>query len=88
VPYINRQDRIHWGKLLKPLLENFGEGTSAGELNYIITRLVKTFVDTRGGNYEAHNAAYGVLDCVAREFYRRQTSPYEDDKIQVNGDLY
>ena len=30
----------------------------------------------------------GVLECAKLELYRRVAAPYEDDKIDENGDVY
>jgi len=29
----------------------------------------------------------GVLECVKQEFYRRRAVPYEEEKIEENGDI-
>jgi len=56
-----------------------------GELNYVITNVVMR--SSTVGNYKEHNANLGVLDAVAREYYRRVVAPYEDLKILENGDI-
>lgn len=65
---------------------------SPGELNYAITTLVLAYCrqqSARGTtSYSIYNAVLGVLDAVAREFYRREVAPYEDRKIAENGDVY
>ena len=30
----------------------------------------------------------GVLECAKLELYRRMAAPYEDEKIEDNGDVY
>jgi len=57
-----------------------------GEVNYTITRIIDALYG--GGGYAVFNRAMGVIDCVAREFYRRKVTPYEDSKIVENGDVY
>lgn len=57
-----------------------------GIMNYVITRLTLNVYGV--GGYAIFNRAMGVLDCVAREFYRRKVAPYEDKKIKENGDVY
>ena len=59
---------------------------SPGTLNYIITRLVHWWLGDNP-NYERYNAAIGVLECAKLELYRRKVSPYEDEKINENGDV-
>jgi len=55
-----------------------------GELNYIITRMLKESYPLRYFNL---NRAVGVLECAKLEFYRRVVAPYEDTKIEENGDV-
>ena len=55
-----------------------------GELNYIITRILKETYPLRYFNL---NRAVGVLECCKLEFYRRVAAPYEDTKIEQNGDV-
>jgi len=60
---------------------------TAGEFNYVITRLVDTWLGT---SLSYHNIALitGVLENVKQELYRRLAIPYEDQKIVSNGDVY
>jgi len=39
-------------------------------------------------NYRNINELVGVFECAKLELYRRVASPYEDEKIQSNGDVY
>jgi len=55
-----------------------------GDLNYIITRILKESYPLRYFNL---NRAVGVLECCKLEFYRRVAAPYEDTKIKENGDV-
>lgn len=64
---------------------------SPGTLNYVVTRLVHDWVlnSTSGlPTYSTYNAAIGVLECAKLEMYRRVVSPYEDNKMRTNGDVY
>lgn len=58
----------------------------AGSLNYVITSLIHRAYGS-GLSYSAHNEIIGVLDCAKMEWYRRRTAPYEDTKIESNGDV-
>jgi hypothetical protein len=62
--------------------------SQAGVLNYCITALFNEVLKTRGINYSNVNELIGVLECAKLELYRRVASPYEDEKIQSNGDVY
>lgn len=59
---------------------------SCGELNFVITKLCLQYMMTP--SYSRLNEIIGVLECVKQEFYRRAAAPYEDKKIQENGDVY
>lgn len=62
---------------------------TAGQLNYQITGLVDRFItDNEGVNYTNLNTAIGVLECAKLELYRRLAGPYEDQKLQENGEVY
>lgn len=84
MPYIDPADRPRLDEVLDQLPE-----LSAGELNYVVTRLVGRFVQDRGGlRYANLNEAVGVLECAKLELYRRVAGPYEDVKSTQNGDAY
>ena len=62
---------------------------TAGELNFAITSLLLDYIeDVRGKSYEAYNEVVGVLESVKLELYRRAVAPYEEEKAEVNGDVY
>jgi hypothetical protein len=63
---------------------------TAGELNYAITLLIKQYAFERleGLNYQTINDVMGALEGAKAEFYRRVVVPYEDAKIEANGDVY
>ena len=69
-------------------LDNGGLPNSAGELNYVISSLVDEYLQEYGKNYTNINEVIGVLECAKLELYRRVAAPYEDDKIDQNGDVY
>lgn len=56
-----------------------------GNLNYIITRLIRKVYTV--GNYREINDCMGMLMCVALEHYRTNAAPYEDQKKFENGDV-
>ena len=58
-----------------------------GELNYLLTRVIQGYL-FRNRGYRGINDAIGALECCKLEMYRRVASPYEDQKIQENGDVY
>jgi len=87
VPYIKMEDRPRYEEPLKELigvLKSRPVENIDGELNYIITRILKESYPLRYFNL---NRAMGVLECCKLEFYRRVAAPYEDTKIEQNGDV-
>jgi hypothetical protein len=56
-----------------------------GVLNYIITRVCAKIITEV--SYSKIAIITGVLENVKQEFYRRMASPYEDKKINQNGDV-
>ena len=64
------------------------EDERAGMLNYTISSLLSRLSKGEGVNYSNINRMIGVLECVKLELYRRVASPYEDEKMQSNGDVY
>ena len=84
MPYIMKQGRPRYDEHLNAIGPHT---TSAGDLNYCITVLVHEYVRAHGQSYAVMNDCIGVLDAAKAEFYRRVVAPYEDVKIQENGDI-
>lgn len=61
---------------------------SAAELNYKVSALCNEMLKEKGVKYSEINALIGALECAKMELYRRIASPYEDVKIEENGDVY
>lgn len=61
---------------------------TAGELNYAITEMVLVYLGSFAPEYQKFNDAVGALECAKMELYRRAIVPYEDKKIESNGDVY
>jgi len=61
----------------------------AGELNFAISILVDNYLKDKGDiRYARINEVVGAMDCAKLELYRRIAAPYEDLKIEENGDVY
>lgn len=88
MPYINRdrKDQISGFPIDPRDSEGVHEPFEAGELNYALTREIIRYVDTL--NYKNINDIIGALECAKLEFYRRVAVPYEERKIDANGDVY
>lgn len=87
MPYITQEERPQYdevlGELIGLLKEKPPESVD-GHLNYVVTRVIKEVYPLR---YYHINKAMGVLECIQHEFYRRVAAPYEDTKIEQNGDV-
>ena len=60
---------------------------SAAELNYMITYCVKAFLNGRPLNYSVLNDCVGAIEGAKMEFQRRYVGPYEEKKLEQNGDV-
>ena len=87
MPYIERADRGEIDPILEKLLDSI-DSTNPGELNYVITRIITNRLYFDGPAYHIINELIGVLECAKLELYRRLAAPYEDKKIEQNGDVY
>ena len=79
MPYIEENDR-----------ESLESATplNPGELNYKITKTCIEYLESEGKCYKTINEIIGALECAKIEFYRRVAVPYEQTKIEENGDVY
>ena len=66
----------------------FSTPKNAGELNYLITTNLITYMYEKGESYQTYNDIIGALEGVKLELYARKIRPYEDEKIKDNGDVY
>jgi len=80
MPYIKRSLRLALDEKL-PTVE------TAAQLQYIIAKVVKSYMDQGAINYQRCNDIMGALAGAQQEFYRRVVVPYENQKIQENGDI-
>lgn len=87
MPYINKPARKFYDDTADELIDKFTRtGWCAGDVNYVFSKILWAWFKRRTG-YAAINEIMGVLSCIAAEFYRRQAAPYEDTKINKNGDV-
>lgn len=87
MPYLNPVSKEYY----YDFVESFKRRSilTPGELNYLLTELVKQYIRTGGkANYETYNSVIGTLECCKLEFCRRMLAPYEDKKKEENGDVY
>lgn len=83
MPYIDNEARNRVQVVFSPK----GSPQNAGELNYYFTVVVRRYLKEHGFNYQHINDCIGALEGCKLELYRRTAAPYEDNKIEENGDI-
>jgi hypothetical protein len=78
MPYIPQKDREQ--AMFSP--------QTPGDLNYSFTEQINVYLANKGTSYQTINDIIGALEGAKLEFYARVVRPYEDKKIQENGDVY
>jgi hypothetical protein len=86
MPYIRNEKRKVLDPALRKLADAFAglndDENFAGNLNYVITKLLYTL--SPAPNYK-FNDMVGALECCKLELYRKKIGPYEDLKERENG---
>lgn len=82
MPYISQTDRhALW-------TDDERKVSTPGELNYVLTGVISEYLVDNGESYQSYNDIIGALEGAKLELYRRKIVPYEDKKIEENGDVY
>ena len=87
MPYIKPEDRAPLDALIDQLCAVLPAEDFAGQVNYVVSNLCAGVLREKK-NYARINELVGVLECAKLELYRRVAAPYEDTKIEQNGDVY
>ena len=82
MPHLKDHDRRATLSAGLPALED------GAELNFVITTLVDQFIERHGLNYHTLEEIDGALDLCKAEFVGVVVRPYEDLKIEENGNAY
>ena len=85
MPYIKPEFRPAIDEVIQQLDKHV---ITAGDLNYAITKLILRVSIGSGGGYNYIALVTGVLENVKLEFYRRYATPFEQEKVKINGDVY
>lgn len=93
MPYIVEDKRRVLDPIVESLLDSLRglqcddpDGDSLeGNLNYIFSSILSRLYNS---GYTDINAAMGLLASVSAEYYRKQATPYEDQKEFDNGPIY
>lgn len=89
MPYIKKEKRAEIVPEVPMLgkVVDFQSIDCAGDLNFAVTYMIKDYLKRKGLNYQNINDVAGALVCINEEFHRRTVGPYEDTKIEENGDV-
>lgn len=85
MPYIKPEERRKFEYAAAVLAQQI---ETPGQLNFVITTILVHYWNRVGIAYDKLNEVIGVLECAKMEAYRRLIGPYEDKKIDENGDVY
>lgn len=96
MPYIRQSKRKDIEDIVK--LESFLEALEdydlkskleVGDMNYIITKILHKYLHILHciPNYQDYNTVIGLIECIKQEFYNKKVIPYEELKLNENGDL-
>jgi len=84
MPYIPYERR---GRFDVPINNAATFVETSGDLNYCFSMLCKHFIEMFGESYTNYATCISALEGAKLELYRRKVAPYEDEKIEENGDL-
>ena len=96
MPYIDKDERPELDNAIQTIVEAIRANkvnlnnphdisSHLGRINYAFSRILCNLM----GNPSYNKIAMitGVIENIKQEFYRRIASPYEDQKINQNGDI-
>jgi hypothetical protein len=84
LPYIKEETRLWFDDKIERLAKDI---LNPGDLCYCIYKLMKDVILKNGPNFKIMSRVISEVECAKLEFYRRIVSPYEDKKIEENGDI-
>jgi hypothetical protein len=87
MPYINKGQRPKIDELINPLIDHLKSlpiEEQDGSINYAVTKVIKHVYPQK---YFHFNRALGVISAISLELYRKIIGPYEDKKIDENGEV-
>lgn len=91
MPYIKKKYRKNLKAVIKDIvkeMDDFDDDEIEGVLNFVLTTITNRAMKPEGGwRYYAINRTIGVLEAVKAEFIRRVAGPYEEDAVDINGDI-
>lgn len=83
MPYISPENQKEFDALISEIAK--ADIKTAGELNFLFTKLAVRYIATNGLRYQQMNDVMGALDGAKAEFFRRVVAPYENQKAYDAG---
>jgi len=88
MPYVKRELRALVNHGIEGLVRQVMRAENpAGLLTYILYKLSKGIIDRFPASYASISSVIMCLDNTKSELYRKILAPYEDRKIEENGDI-
>ncbi len=84
MPYITPEKRKELDGLLNELA---GKVEKEGELNYCFYKLSSLLIERTGKSYSRLSMCSSAMEHAKLEWYRKYLVPYEEKKIEENGDI-
>lgn len=84
MPYIKPERRKSFDTYLKACAKAI---ENEGELNYCIYKLSTLLISRIGESYDKLSMCSSAMEHAKLEWYRKKLSPYENKKIDENGDI-
>jgi len=86
MPYIDQNSRKKFEDILEDI--KFEGVETAGEMNYLISKICLIYLERHGKRYQYMNDIMGALTGVQAELYRKCFGIYEDEKEKENGTIF
>ena len=83
MPYINKTGRSYADQAVFSIVRVMSILGMKGTLNYILFKTAKNMCKSYGD----YSRFIAELECCKLEIYRKLVAPYEDTKIEENGDV-
>lgn len=84
MPYIKPERRTLFDAYLEACADQI---LNKGDFNYCIYKLASLLVDRIGENYQNLGMCSSAMENAKLEWYRKRVAPYEEQKVDENGDI-
>lgn len=84
MPYINQRDRDFFEPSLDEIVDSIQD---PGDVCFCIYYILQKVCKKDSTRFKTISSLIGEVECAKMEFYRRIVAPYEDIKINENGDV-